>query len=793
MDILPINFSVFRFCGVWKEHQGSNSIIRFISFCHRYIIAIVLYHFTISEIIEVIRMRNDVESLTESLFLALTYLSTCLKYQNFSMRQGELRALLNCFCVKLSQPKNSAEKLILKQYDRRAKQTTCFFMSMSQMTAVLLILVPLLSQDERLLPCKMYVPYSITALLPYALTYLLQVIALVYGVLLNVSFDSLVYGLIIQTCGQIELLCRRLTESFQFRWKNDEENGEKRIEAIENFAIAECVRHHILVHNIMQRIQSLFVWTIAILFFFSLVTLCTSIFQMSKKELFSAEFFGFILYLSSMMFQVFSYCWYGNELDLKNKSISYAIYTSNWMAISIKQRKKLLLVMMMSQKGRIISFYGTCALIVGSFTWIIKTSYSAFNLLQQTYTRHDKRVTTVQVIETTSRPAFLSYGCITTEFPSSMVLWRMERSTIIDVIHPVISWLRSEYAIVILIYGFTILEVIELVRTRDHIEDLTEGLFLALTYVALCVKYGNFLARQNEMSMLLDCFRGETCQPKDSEEKMILIKYDRKVKWCVRAFMSLSQATCIALVLAPIVGPQNTDRPLPFKTYLPYSISGLYPYLATYLQHVGAIFYGVLLNVSFDSLVYGFTIHVCGQLELLCYRLSEIFKNYSDVKQCEIDSDKSAMISECVKHHLHVHEIVRRIQSLFVWTVTILFIFSMVTLCTSIFQMSKKRLLSVGFLSLILYLGSMLFQVFCYCWYGNELQLKSRNVADAIYSSNWTSATMRDRRSLLFVMIISQKGLKLSQYGIFSLALDTFTWILKTSYSAFNVLQQTSI
>ncbi|XP_067207478.1 odorant receptor 4-like isoform X3 [Linepithema humile] len=115
----------------------------------------------------------------------------------------------------------------------------------------------------------------------------------------------------------------------------------------------------------------------------SLVTLCTSIYQMSKKEVLSAEFFSFILYLSSIMFQVFLYCWYGNELDLKNKSISYAIYISNWMAISIKQRKKLLLVMIMSQKGRIISFYGACALIVSTFTWIMKTSYSAFQLLQQ--------------------------------------------------------------------------------------------------------------------------------------------------------------------------------------------------------------------------------------------------------------------------------------------------------------------------------------------------------------------------------------------------------------------------
>ncbi|XP_025159318.1 odorant receptor 46a-like isoform X1 [Harpegnathos saltator] len=355
---------------------------------------------------------------------------------------------------------------------------------------------------------------------------------------------------------------------------------------------------------------------------------------------------------------------------------------------------------------------------------------------------------------------------------------------------------RSEifrYSILLLIYEFTISEVIELVRTRDHVEDITEGLFVTLTYVALCFKYGNFLVRRDEMSALLNCFRGQTCQPKNSEERTILIKYDRKARWCVRTFMSMCQAACLAFVLAPIVGPQDTDRPLPFKTYIPYSISDWYIYVLTYLQHAAATFYGILLNVSFDALVYGFTLHACGQIELLCHRLSEIFEDHLNVNQYRIKSNKAVVIGECVRHHLRVHELVNRIQSLFVWTVTILFIFSMVTLCTSIFQMSKKRLLSVGFLSLVLYLGCMLFQVFFYCWYGNELQLKSKSISDAIYSSNWTTATLQDRRSLLFVMTISQRGLKLSYYGIFNLALDTFTWVLKTSYSVFNVLQQASV
>lgn len=164
-----------------------------------------------------------------------------------------------------------------------AKQTACFYMFMCQTTGLLILILPLLAKDERSLPCKVYVPYSITAFLPYLLTYLQQIAVLIYGVMLNVSFDSLVYGFIIHTCGQIELLCYRLTETIRFLQENDEE---KKHDGFENFAIVECVNHHIAVYNITHRIQSLFVWTTTTLFSFSLITICTSIYQMSKVNQF---------------------------------------------------------------------------------------------------------------------------------------------------------------------------------------------------------------------------------------------------------------------------------------------------------------------------------------------------------------------------------------------------------------------------------------------------------------------------------------------------------------------------
>lgn len=55
--------------------------------------------------------------------------------------------------------------------------------------------------------------------------------------------------------------------------------------------------------------------------------------------------------------------------------------------------------------------------------------------------------------------------------------------------------------------------------------------------------------------------------------------------------------------------------------------------------------------------------------------------------------------------------------------------------------------------------------------------LQSKNITSAIYSSNWTMTTPRERKSLIFIMINSQKGIMFSYHGLFALSLQTFTWV----------------
>ncbi|XP_014606638.1 PREDICTED: odorant receptor 46a, isoform A [Polistes canadensis] len=365
-------------------------------------------------------------------------------------------------------------------------------------------------------------------------------------------------------------------------------------------------------------------------------------------------------------------------------------------------------------------------------------------------------------------------------------IWR-ERDDL-DIFMRLINFFHGSMVITIIFY-FTLTELIEIIVSRNDLEDVTESLFMALTFLALCFKLLNILFRKRKLLILLNLLREKICRPRNVTEEKILESYSRRgtkyicweykiliiemclraiAKWCTLSFMALSETTAVAFVLAPIMELHRSNRVLPYNTYLPYSIEELHAYLVTYLIHTVSIIYGALLNVSFDSLVYGLTLHVCGQIAILSERCTQTLRE-----------GNSNEIKECVRHYVFIHGLVKRIESLFIWTIAVLFLFSLITLCTTIFQMSKKNPLTVEFLSFVLYTGSMMFQIFCYCWYGNELRLKSKEISDAIYNSKWIMSTPNNRRNLQLLMRVSQKELTLTYHRIFSLNLDVFTWVRK--------------
>ncbi|XP_044270070.1 odorant receptor Or2-like [Tribolium madens] len=106
------------------------------------------------------------------------------------------------------------------------------------------------------------------------------------------------------------------------------------------------------------------------------------------------------------------------------------------------------------------------------------------------------------------------------------------------------------------------------------------------------------------------------------------------------------------------------------------------------------------------------------------------------------------------------------------------------------FQLTIVVPLSSEFYSFLFYANSIISQIFIYCWFGNEVQTKSDKISQAIFESGWTDFPLKTKKDLVFLLMRTREPIKVSAFNLFSLSLDTFMRILRTSWSYFALLHQ---
>ncbi|EFN60771.1 Odorant receptor Or2, partial [Camponotus floridanus] len=109
---------------------------------------------------------------------------------------------------------------------------------------------------------------------------------------------------------------------------------------------------------------------------------------------------------------------------------------------------------------------------------------------------------------------------------------------------------------------------------------------------------------------------------------------------------------------------------------------------------------------------------------------------------------------------------------------TMMFIqFSIISLvlCMSVYKLSTiTSLFTLNFAHKFSYLCSMLVQIFLYCWFGNEVILKSIDVSTAIYEMDFTKLRVRVMKDLMIIMMRASKPVKISTGYIVTLSTESF-------------------
>nr|QHN69092.1 odorant receptor 6 [Sirex noctilio] len=239
--------------------------------------------------------------------------------------------------------------------------------------------------------------------------------------------------------------------------------------------------------------------------------------------------------------------------------------------------------------------------------------------------------------------------------------------------------------------------------------------------------------------------------------------------------------------------------------WYPYNITKSPAFEVTCAHQFIAVSMCCFHNVALDTLVTGLITIACCQLEQLKYKIitieddsnaKSILTGYQGMQTSKIHESNDRAYEElgkCIEHNNVIVNFTKEIQEIFGTSIFMQFLVNCIIICLTAFHITQMKVyIPAELIGMTAYTCCMTYQIFIYCWHGNELYLQSQSVVLAAYSGNWWKYSERYKRAVRLIMIGASRPLTLTAGSLMTLSLQTFVGILRASYSFFTVLQTTT-
>ncbi|GAB1866219.1 Odorant receptor [Camponotus japonicus] len=331
------------------------------------------------------------------------------------------------------------------------------------------------------------------------------------------------------------------------------------------------------------------------------------------------------------------------------------------------------------------------------------------------------------------------------------------------------------YAIFIflLISTFTLSQFLDLILIVDNPDDFTDNFYMLLAMIISCCKMSSLLVNRDNIAMLTDVFMKKPCIPIEPDEIEIRRKFDKLIEVNTLHYAILIEFSSSSSVVQSLL-TDYWEGKLTFRAWLPFDYSSTILFHFMYFHQLIGLLVGALLHVACDSLICGLILHICCQIEILNYRMQRVIRNPKILRDYVI------------QHNLMI-KFAFMMNKKFRLTITFQFIVSTMVVCVTLYQLTKTN---ANVIQLGLYMLSMLTQIFLYCWYGNEVKLKSMQLTNNLFEIEWLMLREDVKKDLLTITRCGTVPIEFTSAYIFPMNLDSFVGLLKMSYSTYNILQQ---
>ncbi|KAJ3663421.1 hypothetical protein Zmor_007684 [Zophobas morio] len=332
------------------------------------------------------------------------------------------------------------------------------------------------------------------------------------------------------------------------------------------------------------------------------------------------------------------------------------------------------------------------------------------------------------------------------------------------------------------IYCHNFFQVCNIFFILDDLEALTATVFVLLTELLCILKAYYIIQNMKILKQLMVTLNSEMFQPKNLRQRDIVEPSLNSWKMVYTVFGSMAFGTLFFWATFPFLDKLVQQHKLPFLAWYPWDTKISPFYEITYVYQMASISFICLVNLNVDTLIAALNMYTGAQCDILC----------DDLRHIHEFADVNARLISCVQHHKAILKFAANSNQFFSWIVLVQFFVSAVSIGMTMFQLTVVAAFSSQFYSSIFYANAVIVEIFMYCWFGNEVEIKSSNIPYAVFESDWTEASLEVQKNVVFFILRCQKPIKISALNLFYLTLDTFVRIMRTSWSYFAVLHQVS-
>ncbi|XP_033166866.1 odorant receptor 82a [Drosophila mauritiana] len=328
---------------------------------------------------------------------------------------------------------------------------------------------------------------------------------------------------------------------------------------------------------------------------------------------------------------------------------------------------------------------------------------------------------------------------------------------------------------------------------RNDMEKVTACLSVVFTNMLTVIKISTFLANRKDFWEMIRRFRkmhehSASHIPRYREGLDYVAEANKLASFLGRAYCLSCGLTGLYFMLGPIVKigacrwhGTTCDKELPMPMKFPFNDLESPGYEVCFLYTVLVTVVVVAYASAVDGLFISFAINLRAHFQTL----------QSQIENWEFPSSKpdtQIRLKSIVEYHVLLLSLSRKLRSMYTPTVMGQFVITSLQVGVIIYQLVTNMDSVMDLLLYASFFGSIMLQLFIYCYGGEIIKAESLQVDTAVRLSNWHLASPKSRTSLSLIILQSQKEV-LIRAGFFVASLANFVGICRTALSLITLIK----